>query len=66
LLLRLNDQVRLIVHGCVCREHANGLTGAGEAAVPVMWAACGVLAYTAWSRMDERTVGDSVETLLIV
>jgi hypothetical protein len=48
------------------RRYANHSTGAGEAAVPVMWAACGVLAYTAWSRMDERTVGDSVEKLLVI
>jgi hypothetical protein len=31
-----------------------------------MWAACGVLAYTAWNRMSERTAGENVEKLLIV
>ncbi|KAH7068425.1 hypothetical protein FB567DRAFT_588654 [Paraphoma chrysanthemicola] len=38
---------------------------AAEAAVPVMWAVCGALTYTAWNRMDERNAGDA-EKLLIV
>jgi len=37
-----------------------------EAAVPVMWAVSGVLAYTAWNRMSERSSGEYVEKLLIV
>ncbi|KAI4616982.1 uncharacterized protein J4E87_008494 [Alternaria ethzedia] len=37
-----------------------------EAAVPVMWAACGVLTYAAWNRMSERSAGENVEKLLIV
>ncbi|CAA9961258.1 hypothetical protein CFE70_004634 [Pyrenophora teres f. teres 0-1] len=37
-----------------------------EVAVPVMWAVSGVLAYTAWNRMSERTSGEYVEKLLIV
>jgi hypothetical protein len=40
-------------------------TGA-EAAVPIMWAACGVLTYAAWNRMSERSAGENVERLLIV
>ncbi|KAI4673157.1 uncharacterized protein J4E78_001664 [Alternaria triticimaculans] len=40
-------------------------TGA-EAAVPVMWAACGVLTYAAWNRMSERSAGENIEKLLIV
>ncbi|KAF1939263.1 hypothetical protein EJ02DRAFT_259710 [Clathrospora elynae] len=39
---------------------------AAEAAVPVMWAVCGLLTYTAWNRMSERTAGENVEKLLIV
>ncbi|KNG48593.1 hypothetical protein DDE82_004203 [Stemphylium lycopersici] len=39
---------------------------ATEVAVPVMWAVCGVLTYTAWNRMSERTAGQNVEKLLIV
>lgn len=39
---------------------------ATEAAVPVMWAVCGALTYTAWNRMDERTAGGNVEKLIIV
>jgi len=35
-----------------------------EASVPVMWAVCGVLTYTAFNRIQEGS-GD-VETLLIV
>lgn len=37
-----------------------------EAAVPVMWAVCGALTYTAWNRMTERNAGENVEKLLIV
>ncbi|KAL5119804.1 hypothetical protein ACEQ8H_002165 [Pleosporales sp. CAS-2024a] len=37
-----------------------------EAAVPVIWAVCGALTYTAWNRMDQRNAGDNVEKLLIV
>jgi hypothetical protein len=37
-----------------------------EAAVPVMWAACGVLTYAMWNRMSERSAGENVEKLLIV
>ncbi|KAF1927588.1 uncharacterized protein M421DRAFT_421428 [Didymella exigua CBS 183.55] len=36
-----------------------------EASVPVMWAVCGALTYTAWNRMDGRQ-GDEVEKLIIV
>ncbi|KAL1591799.1 hypothetical protein SLS59_010071 [Nothophoma quercina] len=36
-----------------------------EASVPVMWAVCGALTYTAWIRMDGRK-GDEVEKLIIV
>jgi hypothetical protein len=43
----------------------NSLAGA-EAAVPVMWAACGVLTYALWNRMSERSAGENVEKLLIV
>lgn len=39
---------------------------AAEAAVPVMWAVCGVLTYTAWSRMSERNAQGNVEKLLVV
>lgn len=42
------------------------LLDGAEAAVPVMWAVSGVLAYTAWNRMSERTAGEHVEKLLIV
>jgi hypothetical protein len=41
-------------------------TAAAEAAVPALWAVCAALVYTAWNRMDERSVGDNVEKLLIV
>lgn len=46
---------------------AKVLTSAGalEASVPVMWAVCGALTYTAWNRMDGRK-GDEVEKLIIV
>jgi hypothetical protein len=37
-----------------------------EAGVPVLWAVCGALTYTAWMRMDERTAGDNVDKLIIV
>ena len=37
-----------------------------EASVPVMWAVCGALTYTAWNRMDGRKGDDSVEKLIIV
>jgi hypothetical protein len=40
-------------------------TGA-EAAVPIMWAATGVLTYAMWNRMSERSAGENVEKLLIV
>ena len=40
--------------------------GALEASVPVMWAVCGALTYTAWNRMDGRKGDDSVEKLIIV
>ncbi|KAJ8104878.1 hypothetical protein OPT61_g10517 [Boeremia exigua] len=36
-----------------------------EASVPVMWAVCGALTYTAWNRMEGRK-GDEVEKLIIV
>ncbi|KZM20717.1 uncharacterized protein EKO05_0007929 [Ascochyta rabiei] len=36
-----------------------------EASVPVMWAICGALTYTAWNRMEGRK-GDEVERLIIV
>ncbi|KAF2844679.1 hypothetical protein T440DRAFT_461703 [Plenodomus tracheiphilus IPT5] len=39
---------------------------ATEFAVPALWAACGVLTFTAWNRMSERSAGDNVEKLLIV
>ncbi|KAH8722605.1 hypothetical protein GQ44DRAFT_774863 [Phaeosphaeriaceae sp. PMI808] len=39
---------------------------AAEAAVPVMWAVCAALTYTAWNRIDARTASDNVEKLLIV
>jgi len=37
-----------------------------EASVPVMWAVCGVLCYTAFSRVEEANGKEAVETLLIV
>jgi hypothetical protein len=42
------------------------MTAATEAAVPIMWAVCGALTYTAWNRMDARNAGGNVEKLLIV
>ena len=46
---------------------ANTLSlGGAEAAVPIMWAVSGALAYTAWNHMSERTAGEYVEKLLIV
>lgn len=56
---------------CTCNVsiHAtyntNTFVGALEASVPVMWAVCGALTYTAWTRMDGRK-GDEVEKLIIV
>jgi hypothetical protein len=44
---------------------ADPMLGALEASVPVMWAVCGVLTYTAWNRMEGRK-GDEVEKLIIV
>ena len=44
----------------------NIILDAAEAAVPVMWAVCGALTYTAWNRMSERSAGDNVEKLIIV
>jgi hypothetical protein len=40
--------------------------GATEAAVPLLWAVCGALTYTAWTRMGERGQKGEVERLLIV
>ncbi|RMZ70751.1 hypothetical protein GMOD_00000886 [Pyrenophora seminiperda CCB06] len=38
-----------------------------EVAVPILWALSGVLGYTAWNRMSERSsAGQDVEKLLIV
>ncbi|OAK95309.1 hypothetical protein IQ06DRAFT_232266 [Phaeosphaeriaceae sp. SRC1lsM3a] len=37
-----------------------------EAAVPLLWAVCGALTYTAWNRMDQKNAGGNVEKLLIV
>lgn len=31
-----------------------------EASVPVMWAVCGALIYTAWNRIDEREGSENV------
>ncbi|KAF2818615.1 hypothetical protein CC86DRAFT_450427 [Ophiobolus disseminans] len=39
---------------------------AAEAAVPVMWAVCGALTYTAWNRMDATNAGGNVEKLIII
>ncbi|EUC33073.1 hypothetical protein COCCADRAFT_37099 [Bipolaris zeicola 26-R-13] len=39
---------------------------ATEAAVPVMWALCGALTFTAWNRVSERNPSHEVEKLLIV
>ncbi|KAI8943329.1 hypothetical protein NX059_001346 [Plenodomus lindquistii] len=39
---------------------------AAEAAVPALWAVCGVLTFTAWNRMGERSAEGNVEKLLIV
>ena len=32
-----------------------------EAAVPVMWAVCGGLIYTAWNRVEERSGQENVD-----
>ncbi|KAF1951145.1 hypothetical protein CC80DRAFT_481361 [Byssothecium circinans] len=37
-----------------------------EATVPIMWAVCGGLIYTAWNRIDEKSGQDNVDKLLIV
>ncbi|KAF2785916.1 hypothetical protein K505DRAFT_157734 [Melanomma pulvis-pyrius CBS 109.77] len=37
-----------------------------EASVPVMWAVCGALVYTAFNRIDEKSGSENVDTLLIV
>ncbi|KAF2451864.1 hypothetical protein P171DRAFT_515792 [Karstenula rhodostoma CBS 690.94] len=37
-----------------------------EAGVPVMWAVCGGLIYTAWNRIEEREGSENVAKLLIV
>ena len=42
------------------------LIAGAEAAVPIMWAATGVLTYAMWNRMSERSAGENVEKLLIV
>jgi hypothetical protein len=39
---------------------------ASEASVPLLWAVCGALTYTAWNRMVERGEKGEVEGLLIV
>ena len=49
------------------RKHVLTVLIAGaEAAVPIMWAATGVLTYAMWNRMSERSAGENVEKLLIV
>ncbi|KAF2686899.1 hypothetical protein K458DRAFT_386864 [Lentithecium fluviatile CBS 122367] len=37
-----------------------------ETAVPVMWAVCGGLIYTAWNRVEEKSGAECVDKLLIV
>ncbi|CAI6332714.1 unnamed protein product [Periconia digitata] len=37
-----------------------------EATVPIMWAICGALTYTAWTRIDEKNDAENVDRLLIV
>ncbi|KAJ4351445.1 uncharacterized protein N0V89_006787 [Didymosphaeria variabile] len=37
-----------------------------EAGVPIMWAICGGLIYTAWNRIEEREGAENVQKLLIV
>ncbi|KAL5395540.1 hypothetical protein PMIN06_007937 [Paraphaeosphaeria minitans] len=37
-----------------------------EAGVPVMWAVCGALIYTAWNRVEDREGNENVGKLLIV
>jgi hypothetical protein len=44
----------------------NHCVGAMEAGVPVMWAVCGALTYTAWNRMDASNASGNVEKLIIV
>jgi hypothetical protein len=39
---------------------------AAETALPVMWAVCGALTYTAWNRMDANNSSGNVEKLIIV
>jgi hypothetical protein len=34
-----------------------------EASVPVMWAVCGALVFTAFNRVEERSGKDEVETV---
>ena len=48
------------------RSRANDAKGAAEAAVPIMWAVCAGLSYTAWNRMSERSADENIEKLLIV
>jgi hypothetical protein len=54
------------LHTSLKRLHADDAIGAAEAAVPIMWAVCAGLSYTAWNRMSERSAGENVEKLLIV
>jgi hypothetical protein len=37
-----------------------------ETAVPALWALTGVLTFTVWNRMTERSAGENVEKMLIV
>ena len=37
-----------------------------EATVPIMWAICGALTFTAWRRIEEKSGQENVEKLLIV
>lgn len=55
-------------HSCIyIKERVLTVLIAGaEAAVPIMWAATGVLTYAMWNRMSERSAGENVEKLLIV
>lgn len=36
-----------------------------EAAVPVMWAVCGVLTYAAWNRVEEKSGVENVDKVRI-
>jgi hypothetical protein len=57
----------LLGSDAILRAKADSLClGAAEAAVPVMWAVCGALTYTAWNRMDSNNASGNVEKLLIV